>query len=142
MGDFLRAVGALPSEKRDWTPGAPARSALDQLKEVAFAPQLYRLLIAENRMPSPEEHSQMKSEVQSIEGFDKICELAMKNTSELCNHIAEFPNDQLEKEVTLPFGGGMTVTMADVLAIHYWNTVYHQGQVNFIQMLLGDGEMH
>ncbi|MEZ5163605.1 MAG: hypothetical protein R2688_07600 [Fimbriimonadaceae bacterium] len=66
----------------------------------------------------------------------------MKTTSDLCNLIAEFPDDQLENEVTLPFGGGMTITMADVLSIHYWNTVYHQGQVNFIQMLLGDGDMH
>jgi hypothetical protein len=36
----------------------------------------------------------------------------------------------------------MTVSLADVCFLHYWNTVYHLGQVNYLQTLLGDREMH
>jgi hypothetical protein len=32
--------------------------------------------------------------------------------------------------------------MADMLFMGYWNLTYHMGQVNYIQMLLGDTEMH
>jgi hypothetical protein len=42
----------------------------------------------------------------------------------------------------LPFGPGFTVTTADVLFMAYQNTVYHTGQINYVQMLLGDTEMH
>jgi hypothetical protein len=36
----------------------------------------------------------------------------------------------------------MTVTIADVLGMHYWNLTYHLGQINQIQMMLGDRQMH
>jgi hypothetical protein len=32
--------------------------------------------------------------------------------------------------------------MADILFACYWNLTYHCGQVNYIQMLLGDTDMH
>ena len=44
--------------------------------------------------------------------------------------------------MSLPFGGGMTVSMADVLMMHYWNATYHLGQINQIQLMLGDKAMH
>ena len=56
--------------------------------------------------------------------------------------ISDFPEGKLDEEITLPFGGGMTMTMADLLGLPYWNTVYHLGQINQIQLMLGDREMH
>ena len=35
-----------------------------------------------------------------------------------------------------------TMTLADVMMLCYWNIVYHLGQINQIQLMLGDEEMH
>ena len=32
--------------------------------------------------------------------------------------------------------------MADILMLHYHNMTYHLGQINFIQLMYGDKEMH
>lgn len=32
--------------------------------------------------------------------------------------------------------------MADVLFLHSWNLTYHLGQINQLQLMLGDREMH
>jgi hypothetical protein len=42
----------------------------------------------------------------------------------------------------MPFGGGVVMTMADILSLPSWNMVYHLGQINQIQLMLGDREMH
>jgi len=36
----------------------------------------------------------------------------------------------------------MIMTMADVLMLQRWNLTYHLGQINQIQLMLGDAEMH
>jgi hypothetical protein len=36
----------------------------------------------------------------------------------------------------------MTWKVADVILSPYWQLVYHTGQVNYIQTLYGDRELH
>jgi hypothetical protein len=40
----------------------------------------------------------------------------------------------------MPWGAKMT--FAELLFLNYWNLVYHQGQIAYIQTLYGDREMH
>jgi hypothetical protein len=34
------------------------------------------------------------------------------------------------------------MTFAEILSLHHWNMVYHLGQINQIQLILGDKVMH
>lgn len=138
MDDVIRSVDAIPADKQDWAPEG-ARSALSQLREIAMVPQFYITILQTGAPPAFDDHAREKPSLGTIE---ECRAEAMRATSELCRMIREFPDADLEKEVTLPFNGGMVVTMADLLGLHYWNTVYHLGQINFIQTLLGDKEMH
>lgn len=138
MDDVIRSVDALPTDKRDWAPEG-GRSALSQLREIAMVPHFYITILKTGAPPAFDDHAH---EMPSLTTVDECRTEAMKATSELCRMIREFPDSDLEKEITLPFNGGMVVTMADLLGLHYWNTVYHLGQINFIQTLLGDKEMH
>ena len=79
------------------------------------------------------------SELKTV---DECVEEARRTTSELCRSIMDFPDQGLEEEVTLPFGQGLTLSMADLLYLHAWNLTYHHGQINQIQLMLGDHEMH
>ena len=54
--------------------------------------------------------------------------------------IEAVPDQRLEETRAMPWGA--TMTLADRLFICYWNLTYHNGQVNYLQLLLGDIEMH
>jgi len=142
LADLVRSVQAVPEDKQDWRPAEHARSALDQLREVAVVPRFHMMLLRDGIAPAMDEHARFRAESASIGSVEEAVKVAMESTNDLCEIISSFPDERLEDEITLPFGGGMHVSMADVLAIHYWNMVYHHGQVNYIQTLLGDREMH
>lgn len=148
LNDVLRAIEALPEDKRDWKPCDSARSALSQLKEVASAPGFFIHVLEHGAPPPFEDHakdqSQEKTQAQPAgqSSYETARESAMKGTAALCAVIMEFPDDRLNAEVVLPFHGGVVMTMAEVLGLHMWNLTYHYGQINYIQTLLGDREMH
>ena len=142
LADLVRSVEAVPVDKQDWHPAEHARSALDQLREVAVVPQFHLMLLRDGHMPTGADHARFREEAATLLTVEEAVKAAMTSTNDLCEIISTFPDDRLEEEITLPFGGGMHVSMADVLTIHYWNMVYHHGQVNYIQTLLGDREMH
>ncbi|MBS1707121.1 MAG: DinB family protein [Armatimonadetes bacterium] len=142
LADLVRSVEAIEPDKQDWRPAEHARSALDQLREVAVVPRFHLMLLRDGHMPTGEDHAGFRQEAAKLSTVSDAIMAARNSTNDLCELIATFPDDRLEEEITLPFGGGMHVSMADVLTIHYWNMVYHHGQVNYIQTLYGDKEMH
>ncbi|QYK54138.1 MAG: hypothetical protein KF824_04390 [Fimbriimonadaceae bacterium] len=141
LGDFLRAVESLPEDRRDWSPVEVVRSAMSMVQEVAVVPEFHLRLISGQGVP-PELHAELQAKAAQLRDFESGREAALHATSELCQAILSFPDDRLDDEVTLPFGPGVVFTMAEVIGLHYWNLVYHFGQVNYIQTALGDREMH
>ncbi len=121
-----------------------ARSALSQMQEVATAGAWFIPLVRDRKQPEFDEHARREAVRlrKSYDTIEKCVEAARDSTSDLCRAIAAFPDMELEDEMTLPFGGGVVMTMADVLGMHHWNLVYHLGQINQLQLMLGDREMH
>ena len=114
------------------------------MQELAIAAAMFVPLIENRGMPPEQSHAEVSSRKAS-ESYDTLAQCvsaAKEGTQRVCGLIASFPDSELDKEVHLPFGPGMTVTMADVLGLHAWNLVYHLGQINYIQTCLGDYQMH
>jgi len=95
-------------------------------------------------MPEFDDHAKREAGrlAASFDTFAKCRERMQAGTGRLCHAIERFPDGRLEEEIFLPFGGGVSLTMADVLALHGWNLTYHLGQINYLQTLLGDRAMH
>ena len=144
LDDVCRAALAIPAEKQDWSPGGDARSALNQMQEIAVAATWFLNVMQDLRVPREPERSidETMERARQLKTIEECVEMARSTTSELCRAIAAFPPEALEVEATLPFGEGQTVSMADVLYLHAWNLTYHLGQLNQIQLMLGDREMH
>lgn len=144
MQDILRAVEALPVDRRDWQPSETSRSALHQLQEVAMVPDFYLRLLESGEMPPMDDHARQRTaEIRAgLADYEACRQAVMASTAKLCLAIKDFPDERLDEEVSLPFGGGMMMTMAELLALHAWNTTYHLGQINYIQTMLGDRDMH
>jgi hypothetical protein len=144
VDDVCRAAEAIPRGREDWSPGGAARSALSQMQELATQGPWYLPIIRDGVVPQFDSAAR-EAAVQTRARFDSIAKCVQQvrsSTSELCQAIASFPESRFDEEVVLPFGGGITVTMADVLSLPHWNLVYHLGQINQIQLLLGDAVMH
>ncbi len=144
LEDICRSAQTVPLDKADWAPMGKARSALSQMQEIATAGKWFLPIVRDRTIPEFDEHAAREAARlrQSFDTIDKCVEAAREHTSELLQAVANFPDDSLEDEIQLPFGGGMIMTMAEVLSLHWWNLTYHLGQINQIQLMLGDAEMH
>jgi hypothetical protein len=143
LADVCRAAAAVPPDKLSWVPMGKVRPVLNQMQEVATSATWFLPLVESGVVPVFDEttrdhHTRFRHTMAHLE--DCIAE-ARQSTGQLCQAIIAFPDANLDREVVLPFGSGKT-TMADVLAMHYWNMVYHLGQISQIQLMLGDEAMH
>ena len=141
LDDIARAARAIPADRADWSPGGESRSALNQMQEVSTAANWFLPMVRDRTLPKFDEHAREEAAKlrQSFDDIERCIDAGRTSTSDLCQAIQAFPDSQLEEEMTLPFG---TFTMADILGLHYWNLIYHLGQINQIQLLLGDRAMH
>lgn len=143
LDDICRSALSVPVEKLEWIPMGKARSVLSQMQEIATSATWFLPLVESGVVPMfdeemKENHTKFR---QTLSHIDDCIAEAKQSTGQLCQAIIAFPDSNLDAEVELPFGSGKT-TMADVLAMHYWNMVYHLGQINLIQLMLGDSKMH
>ena len=117
---------------------------LGQMREIASSGYFFIPILKDRKPPvfSGEAMRETQSRMDSFETVADCIASARIVTGEINTLILAIPDDELEKEIDLPFGGGMRVTIADVCGMHYWNMVYHLGQINQVQLMLGDRDMH
>lgn len=144
LDDFFRTARTVPVDKLEWQPLECGRSVLSQMQEVAQVPIFFIPILNARAMPPFDKKEYVKAlkarkQWQTLDECEQVCR---ENTEKLFAVIRDFPDDDLHLPVFLPFNGGMTRTMADVMMLHYNNTIYHTGQINYIQTLYGDTEMH
>ncbi|OGF54729.1 MAG: hypothetical protein A2Z21_00970 [Candidatus Fraserbacteria bacterium RBG_16_55_9] len=144
MEDLFRSARAVPKDKLEWKPVNNGRSALDQLQECAQAPTWFLSMLETRKPPQFDKDLMEKARAEratwkTIDECENVCR---KNSERLFEVIKKFPDKDLDVKIALPFGKGMVMSMADIAMAHYWNTTYHLGQINFIQTLYGDLEMH
>jgi hypothetical protein len=138
MEDVERAVDAVPAEQHDWVPAGQGRSVLAQVRELALSGDWVRTILETRAWPEGASHGTSMADASMASALAE----ARAGTERLCRAIADFPDADLEKEVRLHFGTGVSMPMADVLELHRWNLIYHLGQINQIQLLYGDPIMH
>lgn len=131
------ALGKAASELGEqftWRPLDRGRSAHDQVLEVAGLYLLTKQLIESGELP-PFDRSVHAQAMEEFNSPDKALKHLADAADLLGIAVEAAPTDRLAKVVTLPFGPGMDKTIAEVVMMCYWNTVYHEGQVNYIQTL-------
>jgi len=142
--NLFRAVRAMPEDKLTWKVEGKGRSALEQLQECAQSPMWFKAVL--DNIDSPPEFSEadfgkMMEERQQWDTVDK-CEAACKKNMEgLIESIKQFPEEKMSQKVKLQFREE-PFEAADMILGTYWNNTYHIGQINFIQTLYGDSDMH
>jgi hypothetical protein len=136
LAALTRAAKEL-GDKIIWRPLDKGRSALDQLQEVAGMAVFGKMIFETQTVPAMgrETFEQFRAEYDTPE---KVFAVLEKAGEEYAQAIEALPEEKLTHVVTLPFGGGMKKTLAEFALLNYWNTVYHEGQINYIQTLCAE----
>jgi hypothetical protein len=135
------AVAKMPDDRLNWHPeteGNKGRDALDQALECAYLNEWVAKAYRTGEMPAID-WDDYKKETDARRSKAQCLTWLKSSTDALASAVAAFPAEKLGDSTTDPVHGGKPTTWADfALDLFYWNTVYHEGQVNYIQVLYGD----
>jgi len=140
-GSLFRTAKHVPADKiNDWKPLGEARSVLSQLVECATVPYFFASVLSGKPMDlnSPEAQAKRKELESSITSVESAQAVSAQAHELLYSAIAGVTD--LDAKAPMPWNPDTTAV--DVMFFAYWNLVYHIGQINYIQLLLGDTEMH
>jgi uncharacterized damage-inducible protein DinB len=125
----------LPPDKLDWKPAPGARSALNQLQEIATSLPEFWPAFTERKMEwDQEKMANWVTEREKITSLDELEAITREHTRRLIDLIKTLDEKDLTTAVQMPFPG--PYNMADILSYHYWNAAYHEGQIVYISTLL------
>jgi hypothetical protein len=141
-GNALRdAVAKMPDDRIAWHPVTEfgqGRDALDQALECAYLNEWIAEAYRTQTM-IPIDWDDYKAKTDAKRNKADCLAWLTSSTEALSSAIADFPADRLGDATTDPVHDGKATTWADfAIDLFYWNTVYHEGQVNYIQVLYGD----
>jgi hypothetical protein len=133
--DLEVALMRLPEDKRDWSAQGDARSALDLVAECAILNGSTVDLIKTRQFPPDYDMaSYMTEKAELAKDWEALQSLLHQNTARVVAAIRAVPEEDLEAEVTMPWG---PMTLEQVISYPHWNMSYHEGQINYIASMLG-----
>ena len=144
---LFSAARHVPADRRDWVPMGEARTVQGLLAECALTTPFYiaaQGTVAEFLTVVPDEetrelwHRRTARAQGTLEGAEAV---AQETFAELCQSLEAVPDARLSQVHPHPMDPNKQATGADLLFLTYWNLVYHTGQINYLQMMLGDTEL-
>lgn len=132
-------LAAIPEDSYTQSPGGKARTVSDFTSEVVGFNRLVAEILRGGApaMRSEEEREAFK---RSFTTTSFCQEQVSASADELADAIEQCPDERLASVVTAPWGDSMPALTLATIAVNH--ILYHDGQLNYIQSLNGDGEMH
>lgn len=140
----FKAAKAVAADKVEWSPLAEARTTLDLCREMAMCPSWCLDIISNKPQPefNEETFAKIKAEQAQWTTVDACQEECNRRLKELFDYFRSMPDERLAETKWLPYDGGRDFSMPEMMGYPVWNFNYHEGQINYIQTLDGDKEMH
>ncbi len=135
IDDLVTAIKRLPADKLTWSPSGTARTALDQLAEVALLTGATADMLTARAWTMGGDFSEYeKAKAALATDFDGCLALLETNKTKVVEVIGALPDDALELTIQMPWA---PMTLAQTAMYAYWNPIYHEGQINYIASMLG-----
>jgi hypothetical protein len=139
-GKKLYSAGEkMPEDRFGWHPetdGNKGRDALDQVLECAYLNE-WAANAFRTGTPASMDNDDYGTQTNARRNKDAALKWLKEGTEALASAVEGMSPEQLGSTITHPFYN-TEVTWADYADFFYWNTIYHEGQVNYIQVLYGD----
>lgn len=141
VSDFFKAVKKVPAVKLEWKPLDAGRSVLDQAQEVAMSFTWSADMLQGKVNFSEEAFAEDKAVMSAWATVEECEKQATERLAAWETLVSSYPDEKLKETIWLPYDGGRDFTMMEVMEYPRWNAGYHEGQVNYIQVLYGDTSM-
>ena len=123
----------IPEEKFAFCPMGCAKTAKDILAEIARGNVMLGVAIAQG---APDE--EFNKRVEQASTLDELGKLVIESAEKACQVMDSLSEADLDREVTMPWGASFPISTAILLPAGHMT--YHDGQINYIQTLLGDAK--
>jgi len=130
------AMEFIPEEKRRWKAGGCAKTPMDIYLECVVT----YLWAAKLLRGESVDWAQLARKAQEFSDFEKAKALAEQWQQEFFSAMDEVSQSRLEDKIDP--GWGEKMPLGQFLFLPSYHVCYHCGQLNYVQTLLGDGEMH
>ncbi|MBX3097007.1 MAG: hypothetical protein KF812_09100 [Fimbriimonadaceae bacterium] len=141
--NVINAAKTTASDKLTWHPGGVARHALAQLRECAQAAEGFGHILetgGEGYVFDPERRERRKQLQLEANDLNQVAEEVEAGIAQMERGIRAVSNTEEDKAVEL--FPGFTATLRQLMVFPLRNFIYHEGQINYIQVLYGDSESH
>ena len=129
------ALMRLPEDKRDWSAGGDARSALDMLAEMAIVNGSAADMLETRSGMANFDLAELERHKAALRAdWPALKSLLDTNTARVVEAIRNLSDEDLKSELQMPWG---PMPLEQIAAYPYWNAKYHEGQINFIASMLG-----
>lgn len=102
----------------------------------AWGAQIFR-----DRVVLPLDGEAYARDYAALDTVEKAVAALKSSTQSLVSAMESVSDDALDIQVQFPWDE-RACSLAGALLMAYWNLTYHIGQINYIQALYGDKEMH
>ena len=138
---LAKAFAKMPAERTEWKPtveGNAGRDALDQVLECAcLAEWATKGYTAGDALP-PIDWDDFKVQCDARRNSEDALAWLKSSHAALVSTISALSDEQIGKSIPHPFYEASTTWGDFAIDLVYWNLVYHEGQINYIQVLYGD----
>ena len=133
--DMEAALLRLPEDKRNWSAGGSARSALDMAAEIAILNgDTAQMIATKTGMANFDLPELIRRKDELAADWPTLKTRLDENTARVIEAIRNLSDEDLNLELAMPWGA---MAMTQIIAYPYWNACYHEGQINFIASILG-----
>ena len=135
---YVSDLNAMSEQLLQKSPGGTARTPYDFTYEVAYVNQRIskRLAGSEVEPWDPREWLKAPSKFQTRASAIESIESSVK---QILNAWSAIPPSEVNKSITVPSGETTPIELISLAATHL---MYHDAQMNYLQTLESDGEVH
>lgn len=137
--DLIRAARAVPTERHNWSPGGVARNTIYLVAHCAATNLFFAAIFSSSPLPY-QTTEEREAAVEGCETIDQAEALLNRSVTAVCDAIVALPEQRIGEQMVMPWGERMPVALSLLAPANHMQ--YHEGQINYLQTLLGDDEYH
>ena len=137
--DLEKAMGKMPADRQNWHPdveGNIGRDALDQMIECGLLNGVIAGAFRSGQAPNPDWDAYAVQKA-TLDSGEKVMSAFKAGTEALASAVESCSAARLTETFIDPFFK-KEMNWAELAHFMYWNMAYHEGQINYIQVLYGD----
>lgn len=136
---LLHDLNCIPEDQRNWSPGGAGTTALQILVGCAEIYDVAAAVLHGQHVEMPGEAPPAQRSWEPLDTEEVLAQVD-EGFARYCAALDGLSEADLAQTRTMPWGAEMPI--AQIIWLPTMHAIYHDGQINYIQLLLGDNEYH